>query len=209
MGEPAVREEKSMLAQAKANLNVCIIREDAGGAASALHFREELLGGVDDLAPAEHELPAAAAALAPQHGRATRGDVFVRDVDVCALAAGLFHTVADALQHRRILRQLPFEVQDAHHVFGDLDIFRRARLTDLLDHQFQTGAQTAYTAVHGLGVDGIHFEDAAHAHGDGGRVGPAFVCDVAHQAYGLEHAREGEGLIVNAAMNHVRELLAV
>src|SRR3569832_673863 len=74
MGETAVREEKSMLAPAKANLNVCIIREDAGGAASAIHFREELLGGVDDLAPAEHELPAAAAALAPQHGRAARGE---------------------------------------------------------------------------------------------------------------------------------------
>src|SRR3569833_966990 len=74
MGETAVREEKSMLAPAKANLNVCIIREDAGGAASAIHFREELLGGVDDLAPAEHELQAAAAALAPQPGRADRGE---------------------------------------------------------------------------------------------------------------------------------------
>src|SRR3569833_3464182 len=74
MGETAVREEKSMLAPAKANLNDCIIREDAGGAASAIHFREELLGGVDDLAPAEHELPAAAAALAPQLGRADRGE---------------------------------------------------------------------------------------------------------------------------------------
>src|SRR3569832_1234924 len=94
MGETAVREEKSMLAPAKANMNVCIIREDAGGAASAIHFREELLGGVDDLAPAEHELPAAAAALAPQHGRAERseqqeahqeGDVGIREM---ALRAG-------------------------------------------------------------------------------------------------------------------------
>src|SRR3569833_3301444 len=73
MGETAVREEKSMLAPAKANLNVCIIREDAGGAASAIHYREELLNSVDDLAPAEHELPAAAAALAPRRGRAGRG----------------------------------------------------------------------------------------------------------------------------------------
>src|SRR3569833_811926 len=74
MGETAVREEKSMLAPAKANLNVCIIREDAGGAASAIHFREELLGGVDDLAPAEHELPAATTTQTPQHGRADRGE---------------------------------------------------------------------------------------------------------------------------------------
>src|SRR3569832_187327 len=74
MGETAVREEKSVLAPAKANLNACNIREDAGGDASAIHFREELLGGVDDLAPAEHEQPAAAAALAPQHGRGDRGE---------------------------------------------------------------------------------------------------------------------------------------
>src|SRR3569833_879940 len=94
MGETAVREEKSMLAPAKANLNVCIIREDAGGAASAIHFREELLGGVDDLAPAEHELPATAAAQAPQHSRAEHskqqkthlvGDVGIREL---ALRAG-------------------------------------------------------------------------------------------------------------------------
>src|SRR3569833_3328152 len=105
-----------MLAPAKANLNVCIIREDAGGAASAIQFREELLGGVDNLAPAEHELPAAAAALAPPHAREAREVVFGRDVVVCALAAGLFHTNTEKKQQHQKQHQKPNKKQNAHHV---------------------------------------------------------------------------------------------